>query len=135
MELKHTQYFTPYQIWLNSNAELDSRKHGIRISDVDTYIQNYRTGVYMLIEWKCRLAVVQFPQTEIIQTIHAAFKQSGDPRYAGYVTIRLSGETPDDSDKILVSGELIKKSGSVLYDNKPITREQLTNLLKLNWRT
>lgn len=88
----------------------------------------------MLIEWKCRLSVVKFPQTEIIKTIHTAFKKSGDTRYAGYITVRLSGETPDDSEKIIVSGEIINQSGSHKYDNKQITTEQLTKLLKLEWR-
>lgn len=133
-DLKHLQYFTPYQLWLHDNTALDSRTNGIRISDVDTYIQNYRTGSFLLIEWKCRNAHIKYPQSEIIQTLHAALKHSGDKRYSGYVCIRLSGERPDDSDRIYLSGELLCKDKPRFYNEKLITHEQLTNLLQLNWR-
>ena len=96
-------------------------------------MQNYRTGKYLLIEWKCRNKCVEFPQNEIINTLHIALKNSNDKRYSGYVCVRLSGETPADSDKIYLSGELILSGETRLFNDKQITEQELTRLLKLNW--
>ena len=124
--------FLPYQVWINENPNLDSYKNNIRISDIDSFIQNYRTGDYMLLEWKCRNAIVKFPQTEILQTLHNALKASGDKRYCGFGIIRLSGETPADGE-IHLSGELILNDTAYTPD-KVITESELTKLLQLNWR-
>jgi len=132
--LKHTQYFTPYQMWLHDNAELDSRRNNIRISDIDTFIKNYHTGCYMLLEWKCRGAEVKFPQSEIIRQNHEAHKTAPGEFYRGYLTIRLSHETPADSDRILISGWIRYGGRWYEYRDKQITEENLTRLLKLDWR-
>ena len=118
---------------MHENSELDSRKDFIRVSDIDTFIQNYRTGKFLLIEWKCRNVRVGFPQSEIIQTIHNALKNSGDIRYAGYIIIRLSDERPDNSTEIYLSGELLLNGENRSYKDKLITEQELTKLLRLNW--
>ena len=132
-EIKSPQYFEPYKLWIYNNAELDSRFNHIRVSDIDTYIQNYRTGRFLLLEWKCRGKSIQCPQSEIIQTIHTALKNSRDTRYSGYICVRLSGERPDDSSEIYLSGELILNGETRLFNDKKITEAELTKLLKLDW--
>jgi len=133
-ELRNPEYFLPYQKWIHANPELDSREHHIRVSDIDTFIQNYQTGNYLMAEWKCKFGRVGYPQNEIITLIHNKFKHSNsDGRYKGYPTLRLTDESPDDSAAILVSGELFIDGKWRLYNDKPFTPEQLTKMLQLTW--
>jgi hypothetical protein len=125
--------FRPYQTWIHNNKELDSLTNHITVSDVDTVIMNYQSGAYLLLEWKCFNGKLGYPQSVILETLHNALKASGDKRYRGFTLIQLSGETPEDSNTIHITGELI--NGDKVYrPDRTITPDELTKLLQLDWK-
>jgi hypothetical protein len=120
-QLQNNKYFTtPFSNWCRENKELDSKKAGITISDVDMIITHYRNNNrFIILEEKCNLQPIKFPQSKILMRLHNLCK--ADENYMGYYFVQFQNESPFDG-KIYITD---MSTG----DKIEISEEQLTQFL------
>jgi hypothetical protein len=104
---------TPFGHWLRNQPRLDSSE-GYVATDIDYLWSNYRTGEWMLIEEKCRMAYPSATQKELLLRLRKVCQK--DPLFRGLHLLQFECETPDD--------------GQMFWNKHPISTENLIAMLR-----
>lgn len=104
---------TPFGHWLRNQPRLDS-SDGFVATDIDYLWSNYKTGEWMLIEEKCRMAYPNRNQKELLLHLRKACKH--DPLFRGLHLLQFEAETPDD--------------GRIFWNKHELTKEGLITILR-----
>lgn len=154
----HTQE-TPFERWMRNSQDLDSRIAGIVRFDCDVLLHRYRTECdkrgardiqcIMFIEVKCRGANVDDAQRDTLSMFSQVLRNRKTNRHQKRLGRHAGNHTPYAqcySQKMrrpiclrMYGGHLLRMAGDeptgsdwILWDNKPITEEQLIGILKFD---
>lgn len=103
---------TEFGLWLRQQKELDQR-FGYLTTNLDFIWGNYNKQKWMLIEEKRYGAKLRQAQLDMIELVDKCCR--ADPRYQGFHLLTFSGTSPED--------------GVIYWDDKEVSKEQLTKLL------
>lgn len=118
--LEDDKYFTTqFSGWCRENEKLDSRKAGIIISNLDYVIMNHITDKFIILEEKCQLQSIKFPQSKILMRLHNCCKSDKD--YMGFFLVQFEHQGPTDGSIFITDIETDKKV--------EVSEEQLTQFL------
>jgi hypothetical protein len=101
--------------WLRQQEAIDSSK-GYVTTDVDYIWKNYKTGAWMIIEEKCRMAKPSFCQSEILKMLDKLVwaSEGYGKDYYGCHLIQFENTSPDDG-KIYIDAELRTKEELIAF--------------------
>jgi len=110
---RHDSHSTEFGLWLRNQGEIDSRL-GYVASNLDYIWNNYKTGLWMLLEEKRYGKAPAFYQIALFKIIDAAAKR--DPNYRGFHIIKFQKTSPED--------------GYIWLDEKRIDEKELIAFLR-----
>ena len=103
---------SPFSEWLREQPEIDS-KLGYVTTDIDYVWRDYNTGLFLLIEEKCRMGEPDYPQMETFRILNKSIESDN---YRGIHLVQFENTSPDD--------------GAVFLDRKEITKQELLDFLR-----
>jgi hypothetical protein len=111
---RYDEHSTEFGLWLREQKELDSKEEGFRATNLDYIWNNYKTGLWMLLEEKRHGGAVKFPQSAMFQLIDKACH--GAEGYCGLHIIRFENTSPED--------------GRIYLDGVEVSRRRLLDFLR-----
>ena len=103
---------SPFSEWLRKQPEIDS-KLGYVTTDIDYVWRNYKTGLFRILEEKCRMQEPTYPQRTTYKILN---KSIVNPHYRGLYLVQFENESPDD--------------GAIYLNGKEITKQELLDFLR-----
>ena len=104
---------TEFSMWLREQNEIASR-FGFVATNIDYMWQNYKSGMWMLLEEKRFMQDVSFSQRKMLEVINAACRH--DTKYHGVHLIQFENALPSD--------------GRIYIDRNQVSRERLIKFLR-----
>jgi hypothetical protein len=111
---------TQFSHWLRKQPEIDSINNCFRTTNIDFVWQNYKSGLWMIIEEKRNSSYPEFPQTKLFELLHNSIN---DENYQGFYYLIFSNSSPENGH-ITLYKNFDKKSR---FD---LTKEQLIEFLR-----
>jgi hypothetical protein len=118
---------TKFSKWLRDQKELDSND-GFITTDLDYIWSNYKTKQFMLIEEKCQMQEIRYPQSSILKRLHLLCK--ADKKYLGFYQIKFQLEYPEDGGDIWLNKIKITKEQLIKFLKFDISYKELKNNIK-----
>lgn len=115
---------TKFSNWLRQQERLDSKK-GFITTDLDYIWMNYKTEKFMIVEEKCQLQDVLYPQSAILKRIHKLCR--ADKNHMGCHRIKFQLEYPEDGGDIYLNDIKITKEELLDFLEFKVSYKQLKN--------
>lgn len=111
---RYDNHSTEFGLWLREQKEIDS-KLGYITTNIDYLWQNYKTGLWMLIEEKRYMSFPKKWQHGLFKTIHKSINCKNN-KYKGIHLLQFEKTSPED--------------GRIFLDTKEISVKELIKFLK-----